>query len=259
MINLVQVTHHYGIRPVLQDVNLHVKKGDVLALMGPNGMGKSTLLQIMAGVIAPYQGYCEIDGKRRRQTEEDEVAIRRKVVYLPAEAWVPSQMTGREWLLAVGGLYEVEYLRLFDHVDRLLTLFDLADKGDSPISSYSTGQQKKISLAAALVTEAPILLLDEPFSGGLDPSGILAMRRVLQHLAKGDQTTIVISTPVPELIEDLADRIAVLRDGGIYAHDTVEGLRQLAGGALRLDEIYQKLAKPEGTGNIDQYFGSTRP
>jgi len=259
VIDVVNVTHHYGVKPVLLDVSIQVSQGEVLALRGPNGTGKSTLMQVMAGVIAPYRGYCSIDGKRRRSNDADEVAIRRKVAYLPAESWLPGKMTGREWLLAVGRLYEIEYMRLFDHVERLLALFDLTSKADSPISSYSTGQQKKISLAGALVTEAPILLLDEPFSGGLDPSGTMAMRRVLQHAARNGDTTVVIATPVPELVEEVAHRIAILRGARVHAHDTIEGLRALAGGATRLDEIYQVLANPEGVARIDEYFAGPNP
>jgi ABC-type multidrug transport system ATPase subunit len=254
VIEVENVTHHYGVKPVLRDVSIRVNQGEVLALMGPNGTGKSTLMQVMAGAIAPYRGCCRIDGKQRRGNEADELAIRRKVAYLPANSWLPGKMTGREWLLAVGRLYDIEYLRLFDHVDRLLALFDLAGKSDSLIASYSTGQQKKVSLAGALVTEAPILLLDEPFSGGLDPGGILAMRRVLQHSARRGNTTIVIATPVPELVEEVAHRIAILREARVYAHDTIEGLRAMAGGASRLDEIYQVLANPEGAARIDEYF-----
>jgi ABC-type multidrug transport system ATPase subunit len=259
VIDVVNVTHHYGIKPVLRDVSIQVNQGEVLALMGPNGTGKSTLMQVMAGVIGPYRGFCRIDGKQRRGSEAEEVAIRRKVAYLPAESWLPGSMSGREWLLAVGRLYDIEYMRLFDHVERLLSLFDLASKADSPMSSYSTGQQKKISLAGALVTEAPILLLDEPFSGGLDPTGIIAMRRVLQHAARSGQTTIVIATPVPELVEEVAHRIAILRDARVYAHDTIEGLRAMAGGASRLDEVYQVLANPEGAARIDEYFIGRTP
>ena len=86
---------------------------------------------------------------------------------------MPELRTGREFLLAVGRLYDVEDERLFDHVERLMRLFDLESQADQPIRSCSAGQRKKIALGAALVTEAPILVLAEPFSGGLDPSGIL--------------------------------------------------------------------------------------
>ncbi len=166
MIEVVGVTHHYGIRPVLRDVSIEVVPGELVALMGPNGMGKSTLLGVMAGTLSPQRGYVEIDGLRRKSSEADELAIRKKVVYMPDHPWLPASRTGREFLVAVGKLYEIEDFRLFDHVDRLLSLFDLTEKGDAPIASYSTGQQKKISLAAALVTEAPVMLLDEPFRGG---------------------------------------------------------------------------------------------
>lgn len=258
MITVIEVTHHYGVRPVLKDVSLHVRRGELLALMGPNGMGKSTLLGVMAGLLAPIRGYVEVDGMRRRRTAEEELAIRKKVVYLPAEAWASGAMTGREWLLAVGRLYDIEDLRLMDHVDRLLRLFCLSEQADSTISSYSTGQKKKISLAGALVTEASVFLLDEPFSGGLDPSGILAMKRVLQRLVREQGATVVIATPVPELVQELADRVAIIRDGQLIACDTLDGLRAIAGVTGALDAVYERLASPQSAGNIEQYFRDDR-
>jgi ABC-type multidrug transport system ATPase subunit len=248
------VTHHYGVRPVLRDVSLHVRGGELLALMGPNGMGKSTLLAVMAGLLGPIQGTVDINGKQRRHTPEEENAIRKEVVYLPAEPWLATSMTGREWLLAVGRLYDIAELRLMDHVNRLLALFNLTEQGDSTISSYSTGQKKKIALAGALVTEARVMLLDEPFAGGLDPSGILALKRVLQRLVREQGVTIVMATPVPELVAELADRIAVIRDGQVVACDTVEGLRAVSGVGGGLDEIYERLANPKPTSSVEQYF-----
>jgi ABC-type transport system involved in cytochrome c biogenesis ATPase subunit len=156
----------------------------MVAVMGPNGMGKSTLLAAIAGILSPQHGHIEIDGMVRRRTEDEELAIRKKVAYLPADAWLPAMVTGREFLLAVGRLYAVDDDRLFDHIERLIPLFSLEEKADSAIASYSTGQKKKIALASALVTDAPILLLDEPFAGGLDPAGILAMKHVLKHFAQ---------------------------------------------------------------------------
>src|SRR5262249_10367694 len=151
---------------------------------GPNGMGKTTLLGVMGGVLQPQHGYCAIAGVRRRQSVDDELSIRRLAVYLPDQPWLPALRTGREFLLAVGRLYDVNDDRLMEHVDRLLTLFELSKQADGPIRSYSAGQKKKVALCSALVTEAPLLLLDEPFSGGLDPAGILALKRLLQHLVK---------------------------------------------------------------------------
>jgi ABC-2 type transport system ATP-binding protein len=143
---------------------------------------------------------------------------------------------------------------LFDHADRLLQLFDLTAQGDQPIYSYSAGQQKKISLCSALITEAPYLLLDEPFSGGLDPSGILALKRVLQRLAARDDVTIVMTTPVPELVEEIADRIAIVRNGELAALDTADGLRRRTGTDGPLAEVLQRLLNPETLRNIEHYF-----
>lgn len=130
MIELCGITQHYGVRPVLRDVELRIESAELTAIVGPNEMGKSTLLAVMAGVLSPQKGYVEVDGLRRRRTEEEESEIRRRIVYLPDHPWLPVNRTGREFLLGVGRLYEVNQLRLFDHIDRLLMLFELAREGD---------------------------------------------------------------------------------------------------------------------------------
>jgi ABC-type multidrug transport system ATPase subunit len=254
MIRVVDVTHHYGIRPVLKKINLEVRTGEVVTVVGPNGMGKTTLLGVLAGVLWPHAGHVEFDGVRRRDSVEAERKLRHRIVYLPDQCWLPKMRTGREFILAVGRLYGIDDLRLFNHANRLLRLFDLAEQGDQPIYSYSAGQLKKIALCSALITEAPYLLLDEPFSGGLDPSGILALKRVLQRLAARDDVTIVMTTPVPELVEEIADRIAIIRDGELAAFDTADGLRGLTGTDGPLAEVLQRLLNPETLANIEHYF-----
>jgi ABC-type multidrug transport system ATPase subunit len=258
MINVVDVTHHYGIRPVLRSVSLTINKGEVVALMGPNGMGKSTLMGVIAGILSPIKGHVEIDGKRRRSSPENELAIRQRVVYLPADSWVPPNKTGREWMLAVGRLYKVDDDRLMNHIDRLLDVFDLTKQADSLISGYSTGQKRKIALCCTLVTEAPIVLMDEPFSGGLDPSALLALKRILQHLASRDDVTILIATPVPELVAEIADKVAFLREGRIVAYDTLLALASQTGFA-QLDEIYETLVNPSGKDAIGRYLEGQAP
>ncbi len=254
MIELIDVTQHYGIRPVLKRINLRIERGELTVIVGPNGMGKSTLLAVMAGVLQPQHGHAAIDGVRRRQSTDDELALRRSVVYLPDQPWLPAMRTGREFLLSVGRLYDVDDGRLMDHVDRLLSLFDLADQGDSPIRSYSAGQQKKIALCSALATEAPVLLLDEPFSGGLDPAGILALKRVLQRKVKDQQGTVVLTSPVPEIVEEIADRIVILQHGEVLAADTLDGLRRLTGLDGSLGAILERLLHPETAQKLKDYF-----
>lgn len=258
MINVIDVTHHYGIRPILRNVNLRIETGEVVALMGPNGMGKSTLVNAIAGILSPLKGHVEIDGQIRRSSPEAENEIRKKIAYLPAESWVPLYKTGREWMLAVGALYKIPDERLFPHIDSLLELFELTRQADAAISSYSTGQKRKIAVCCTLVSDAPILLLDEPFSGGLDPSALLAFKKILQYLAQRDDVTILLATPVPELVSEVADKIAILREGRIIAFDTFPNLSRQTGAAT-LDEIYQALANPEQKDAFARYLESERP
>lgn len=254
MIELTDVTQHYGVRPVLKRINLTIQTGRLVAIIGPNGMGKSTLLGVMAGVLSPQHGTVSIDGRLRKATVESELSIRRSTVYLPDKPWLPKDRTGREFLIAVGRLYSISDDDLLDHVERLLRVFELEKEGDWPIRSYSAGQQKKIALSSALITRAPLMLLDEPFSGGLDPSGILALKRILRHLVDRDGVTVVMSTPVPELLEELADSIVVLRNGEIVAHETAAGLRLMVQSSGTLDEVIAKLIHPSTLENLARYF-----
>lgn len=254
MINVVDVSHHYGIRPVLSHINLRVPAGQLTAVMGPNGVGKSTLLGIISGLISPANGHVEIGGLRRRADEETELRIRRQVVFLPDHPWLPEFMTGREWLLGVGQLYDVDADRLMDHISRLLELFQLADKGDSPIRTYSNGQKKKVAICATLATEAPVLVLDEPFTGGLDPSAILALRRVLKHLADRDDVTIIMASQIPEMVELLADQIAILSGTHVVACDTLDALRAKTGCSGSLPEVFEKVVNPQTLEHIERYF-----
>src|SRR5262245_59974334 len=130
MITIHNLTHHHGVRPVLKNVNLTIAKGEVVALMGPNGMGKSTLMAAVVGILHPLKGHVEINGLIRRSSPENELAIRKQVAFLPAETWTPGARTGREWMLAVGRLYVVEDDHLMRHVDALLKLFDLHKQAD---------------------------------------------------------------------------------------------------------------------------------
>lgn len=254
MIEVRDLKQHYGIRPILKRVNLHIERGELVGLMGPNGVGKSTLLAALAGVLTPQEGSITIGGYVRKSSPEDELSIRKMTYYMPTEAWLPMDRTLRELLIAVGGIYGANDEHLFGHVDKLARVFSMTEQLDSNISSYSTGQTKKAAICAALVSEAPVMLLDEPFSGGLDPSAILALRRILQELGRREDVTIVMATPVPELVESLADRIAILCDGEIAAFGSVEELKQVVGTDGDLAEVLERFIDPHTLEHINEYF-----
>lgn len=224
--------------------------------MGPNGMGKSTLLAVAGGLQPCLDGYVEINGKRRRRSEEEELAVRAETVYLPDAPWLPQSMTGRAWLMGVGQLYGIPPRRLFDRIDQLLEVFDLGEHGDRNISSYSTGQKKKIGLCGAFVTEAPVLILDEPLSGGLDASALLAVEKILRSLADRKDVTVLMAVPVPELVDRIADRVAVIVDGQLKAVGTPAELCAQAGQAS-LPEALDRMVHPQGSDAVERYLADT--
>lgn len=253
MIQASRIVHYYNVHPTLRDVSIEINEGELVVLMGANGCGKSTLLGVMAGFLCPLEGQMKIDGIQRRSSIDAEISIRKKIAYLPDHPWLPSLKTGREFLMAVGQVYDLPALHVMEHMERLLALFHLTEKGDSLIKSYSNGQKKKIAIAATLITDAPVLLLDEPFTGGLDPSAILALKTLLKKLGERRDVTVVMASQLPEIAADIADRIAVIRDGQILHYDTVKQLlaRQQSD---HLENALGKILNPETEDLMQAYF-----
>ncbi|HUG17635.1 MAG TPA: ABC transporter ATP-binding protein [Planctomycetaceae bacterium] len=254
MIRVVNVTQHYGIKPVLKQISLEIPASSRTAVIGPNGMGKTTFLSVLAGVLQPQSGYVEIEGLRRRSSVENERTIRKRAVFLPDRCFLPKNRTGREFLLGVGQMYELDRERIVHHAESLLKLFDLAALADSPIRTYSAGQMKKISLCSALITDAHVLLLDEPFSGGLDPAGILALKHVLRRLSLERGRTVVLTSPVPELVVEVADRLIVIEKGRVSINGTLEELKRETGHTGSMNQMLHEVIFPETLVNIDAYF-----
>ncbi|MEQ1903676.1 MAG: ABC transporter ATP-binding protein [Pirellulaceae bacterium] len=249
------VTHHYGISPVLRDMSLDIFSGEVVAILGPNGNGKTTMLRLMAGVMLPFRGDVLIDGTRRRASEESELAIRSRVVYLPDDAWLPRIRTPREYVLAIAQVYSVDPLVAMERADRLFDLFDLNKQQNSPTDRLSQGQKKKVLLCGAFIVESPIMLMDEPFSGGLDPGGIFALKQLLIRRL-GAKRTVVFSSPVPEIISEVADRILIVDEGRIAAFGNVSELC-LRANAKNLEEAIATLSHRETLDRVERYFGES--
>lgn len=161
-----------------------------------------------------------------------------------------------DFLGAVSELFEIPRAVAIDRIDSLLKLFTMQGMGTRFIKSLSTGQAKKVSLCAALLADRPLLLLDEPFGGGLDPQGILALRQVLQHRVRERGQTIILTTPVAEIVSELADQLLILRDEHLAENLTrAELLERMPGGQFCQDGI-NELVFPEARENVRAYLDS---
>ena len=248
-----RLTMHYNVKPILKDVSFRVRTGDVAAIIGPNASGKTTLMSVLAGLVSPIGGEVRLFGLPRRTTVEDELRIRRRVCFLPVDGFELTGLTVRETCLATAELYARDMEAAFSQVERLAAAFELTGSLDSQSYSLSTGQRRKAAIAAALMSDAETLLLDEPFSGGLDPSGIRALKSILRHLSRDRGRTIVFTIPVPELVEDLADQVIVLGGTGIVVDASPGDVLRQAGGARNLSDALARLAFPTSDENVEAY------
>lgn len=223
MLSLENVAVHFSGRRVLRDVSFSLRPGEITAYLGANGSGKTTTVKVLVGLLAPSRGRVLLDG---RDVADDPVEYRRRLGYVPEAADVYSFLSGREYLQLVGRLRALPSARLDERIDELLALFGLAEHRYQELGSYSKGMRQKVLLAAALLHDPRILVLDEPLSG-LDVSAVLTVKSLLRELAARGRT-ILYSTHLLEIAERLCTRVLILHGGSVVADDSVSNLRGLS-------------------------------
>jgi ABC-2 type transport system ATP-binding protein len=229
-IELEGVTKRFGTVTAVDDLNLTVPEGEAFGFLGPNGAGKSTTLNMILDFVRPTEGQVEVLG---RDAREESVYVRERTGVLPEGFDVYDRLSGREHVE-----FAIESKDAADDPDELLDRVGLdPDDAQRGAGGYSTGMKQRMALAMALVGEPELLILDEP-SSGLDPAGAKEMREiVLQEVDRG--ATVFFSSHILGQVEAVCDQVAILRDGQLVAQDTVEGLREAAGGDASLDVTVQ--------------------
>lgn len=240
---------------VLDHIDLEVKKGELIALVGGNGAGKSSVLRCMAGLWKPEKGTVTIDNLDRF---EDDLAIRKFTSYLTPETHIPKHLTIREGVRVFAEAYGLTEELYRDRMDSLLRMFGLKSNQDKVIGALSKGEKKKTALTCALISGAKFYILDEPFTDGIDPQGYNALRQVLNKLAEDRDITAVFATQILDMAVSLADRIAVVNYGRILAIGTPEELKEAAHmpASATFDEIFAKLASKETQKPAEDYMNS---
>jgi ABC-2 type transport system ATP-binding protein len=233
------LTKLYRSVPAVMDVNFSVSSGEILGYVGPNGSGKSTTVKMITGLLEPTSGEVLFNG---RNVRDNLVGFKRRIGYVPEEPYLYAHMSGLEYLTLVGRLRGMEAAALERKAEALLALFDLKASRYSPLTSYSKGMRQRVLIAAALLDDPELIILDEPFSG-LDVSAALLFRQLLQDLAAQGRT-ILFSSHVLEVVEKLCSRVLILYKGKVVAQNSVANLRDLL--ALpSLVEVFSQLTQQE--------------
>ena len=231
---------HFGKRfgdvLAVDDVTLAVEPGETLALVGPNGSGKTTTLKALVGLVRPTTGTVRVAGL---DATHGGPAARALVGYLPQRLSFPDGMSARQVLRFYARLRGAAPAA----ADALLVRVGLADAADRGPDGYSGGMRQRLGLAVALLGAPAVIVLDEP-SAALDPTGALMVRDLIRDI-RAEGTTVLLSSHDLAEVATLADRIAVFAGGRLRVAGTLPSLEWHAGGVSGIEAVYRRLALPE--------------
>lgn len=236
LIEAVHLSKKFGEKNAVDDATFQVRAGEIFGFLGPNGAGKTTTLKMLVGLLKPTSGTARIAGY---DIQSQPLQAKAASGYVPDEPNLYSKLSGRELLRFVGDLYQLERSQVARRTDELLRLFDLSAAEDDLIDSYSHGMQQKISLAAALLHDPKVLILDEP-TVGLDPKSARLIKDILRQFAERG-AAVMLSTHILEIAERMCDRIGIINRGKLIAIGSLEELRTLGTGETSLEDIFLEL------------------
>jgi ABC-2 type transport system ATP-binding protein len=232
--NLVK---RYGDKVAVNNISFDVLGGEVFGFLGPNGAGKTTTIKMIVGLLQPTSGSIKVAGY---DIQTQSMLAKASTGYVPDTPNLYAKLTGSELLRFVGDLYSMERGQVAHRIDELLRMFDLSTVGDDTVDSYSHGMQQKASLAAALMHDPKVLVLDEP-TVGLDPKSARLIKDILRQLADRG-AAVMLSTHILEIAERMCDRIGIINKGQLIAVGTMDELRTLdKTGQASLEDIFLSL------------------
>jgi ABC-2 type transport system ATP-binding protein len=235
IVDFDQVVFSYGVTEVLHQVSFRLEAGQIVGLLGPNGAGKSTTIKIIAGIHAHGSGSVRVAGL---PLPERAVDVKQRIGYVPESAMLFDSLTGQEFLELCGRLHGVEEETLQARIKNILETFGLSSDRVMRLDGYSKGMRQKILIAAALLHNPDLILLDEPLSG-LDVNAAILIKDLLAALA-ADGKTILYSSHVLDVVEKICDRVLIIHQGRLIADGTADGLKASTGQST-LEEVFRVL------------------
>jgi len=214
-IRVENINKSYGTQQVLKNLNFSIEKGKIVGLLGPNGAGKSTLMKILTGYIKPDTGQAFID---EVNIAENPIIVKQKIGYLAENNPLYLDMYVREYLSFIASVYKIDV----QNVDVVIVQTGLTPEAHKKIAQLSKGYRQRVGLAAALIHNPDVLILDEPTTG-LDPNQLVQIRSLIKELGK--DKTLILSTHIMQEIEQMADSVMIINKGEILANESLDKLR----------------------------------
>ncbi len=223
MIELKDLTKKYVDFPAVSNLNLSIQKGEIFGFIGPNGAGKTTTIKMMGGILEPTSGSVMIAGISMKDHPEK---AKSKIGFIPDRPYLYEKLTGMEFLKFVADLYGVDSDIFSEKAEQHLKMFSLLDWSNELIESYSHGMKQRLIMAAALLHDPEVIIVDEPMVG-LDPVAIMMVKDLFRNLAK-QGVTVFMSTHTLKIAEDICDRIGIIHKGHLIATGTTDDLQRKA-------------------------------
>jgi ABC-2 type transport system ATP-binding protein len=239
-ISVEKFTKKYGDHLAVDAVSFEVRAGEVFALLGPNGAGKSTLVRAIVGIHDATSGSIRVAG---RDVAAEPVQAKENLGYVPETSQLYEALTASEYLTLAARLHGLPDSESKNTIAGLLESLDLRSAAGDPLATFSKGMKQKVAIAAALLPDPPILILDEPLSG-LDAETGLVLRSLVCEFAQRGRT-VLYTSHLLDVVEKLADRVAILVAGKIAAIGTLEEIRAQAGTGGDLASVFSQLTRTE--------------
>ena len=229
-ISINNVSKFYGEQPALQSVSLNIKKGEVVGFLGPNGAGKSTLMKIITCYLSANEGEVKVCGKN---VQEDSLSVRSKVGYLPEHNPMYLEMYIKEYLEFVAGVYNSPKNR----VSEMIKMTGITAEQHKKIGELSKGYRQRVGLAAALIHNPEVLILDEPTTG-LDPNQLSEIRSLIKEIGKNK--TVLLSTHIMQEVDKMCSRVVIINKGKIVDDQSISSLQEKG---VDLETHFRKLTQ----------------
>jgi ABC-2 type transport system ATP-binding protein len=244
IVEVENLVFRYGATEVLHNMAFSLKRGEIVGLLGPNGAGKSTTIKILTGILSPTSGRVSIAGF---PLPERAVDVKSRIGYVPESASLFESLSGQEFLELIGRLHDVPEETLQSRIKGFLERFDLAKDRLRRLEGYSKGMRQKILLAAALVHNPELILLDEPLSG-LDVNAQIMVKDLISALAAQGKT-ILYSSHVLDVVERICDRVLIIHQGNLIADSTMDALKASTNRAT-LEDVFRQLTHSDSPANV---------